>query len=495
MAVVMPFYPTPVLAARRRQSGAFDLPSVLVGVAVVAILAVGVMAAVFGVIPWAQDRAAMQDLAAVNTSQGTAYAHAGAFKDGQTLVDSGWLGKGTPEALETKTDSAGTCYVAVTTSKTGHRFVVSSNKPAPRELKAADRWCSGAPIITDTAPVMITTWNTGLAPSCQEITLPVTGFKGTVDWGDGTRNTNTTHPFAASGPIQIRIDGIFSSWGGADWADTGCLVSVDRWGATGTTNLSYAFQGAVGLKRVAAIPATTTNLSYAFQGATSNFTIGTFDTSKVTTMTSMFNRAWSFNQPLGFDTSSVTDLSFMFYEAASFNQPVEFDTSKATTMNRMFYTAKSFNHPLDFDTSKVTDMNRMFYSALKFNQPLNFDTSKVTDMQLMFNEARAFNQPLNWDTSQVTLMNLMFASAISFDQPLNWDTSSVTSMHRMFSNTDVFNQPLAFNTAAVTDMSYVFAGAAVFNQDLSSWNVGQVTSHAGFSDTGVWTLPKPAWTK
>ena len=156
----------------RQQSGAFDLPSVLIGVAVVAILAVGVMAAVFGVIPWAQDRAALQDLAAVNTAQGAAYAHAGSFADKNTLAGSGWLGEGTPGKLQARADPGGECYVAVTTAKTGNRFIVGSENPAPRPLEDDDSWCSGV-LVHDTAPVMVSTWDTSLADTCTEITLPL----------------------------------------------------------------------------------------------------------------------------------------------------------------------------------------------------------------------------------------------------------------------------------------------------------------------------------
>lgn len=56
--------------AFRNEKGAFDLPSIMIGVAVVAILTVGVLAAIFGVIPWAQDNAAKQDVSAIVTAQG-----------------------------------------------------------------------------------------------------------------------------------------------------------------------------------------------------------------------------------------------------------------------------------------------------------------------------------------------------------------------------------------------------------------------------------------
>ena len=49
--------------------------------------------------------------------------------------------------------------------------------------------------------------------------------------------------------------------------------------------------------------------------------VGSWDTSKVTTMESMFDGARSFNQSLKeWNTSSVVDMSFMFLDAVAFNQ-------------------------------------------------------------------------------------------------------------------------------------------------------------------------------
>jgi hypothetical protein len=54
----------------RGQSGAFDLPSILVGVVTVGFLTVGILVAIFGVIPFAQDNAARQDLGATRPPKG-----------------------------------------------------------------------------------------------------------------------------------------------------------------------------------------------------------------------------------------------------------------------------------------------------------------------------------------------------------------------------------------------------------------------------------------
>jgi surface protein len=75
-----------------------------------------------------------------------------------------------------------------------------------------------------------------------------------------------------------------------------------------------------------------------FQYATSfNQPIGTWNTTNVTSMQSMFNEATSFNQPLdNWDISSVTDLYFMFKGASAFNQTLE--NWNLTNVTNIYYT-------------------------------------------------------------------------------------------------------------------------------------------------------------
>jgi surface protein len=129
-------------------------------------------------------------------------------------------------------------------------------------------------------------------------------------------------------------------------------------------------------------PATKTELQNAVNLWTSNivgareqaiFTYGnidTWDTSKITDMTSLFQDKTSFNDPLtSWDTSKVTNMSGMFYGCTDFNKSVSnFDTSLVTTMEQMFRSCTKFNKSVsNFDTSLVTTMEQMFYGCSAFN--------------------------------------------------------------------------------------------------------------------------------
>ena len=100
------------------------------------------------------------------------------------------------------------------------------------------------------------------------------------------------------------------------------------------------------------------------------------DVSNIKSVTSMFQNAVSFNQPLDhWDTSNITDMSYMFAGAKSFNQPIgNWNTSKVVFMVGMFMNAKSFNQPIgNWNTSSVRDMSYMFTGAEAYSYPMPID--------------------------------------------------------------------------------------------------------------------------
>ncbi|KAK1741033.1 DUF285 domain-containing protein [Skeletonema marinoi] len=81
---------------------------------------------------------------------------------------------------------------------------------------------------------------------------------------------------------------------------------------------------------------------------TFNANITAWDTSKVTSMKSMFRGASAFNQDLSaWDTSSVTRMGSVFYHAISFNQDISgWNITSDTNMYQMFLGASAFNQNL-----------------------------------------------------------------------------------------------------------------------------------------------------
>ena len=229
----------------------------------------------------------------------------------------------------------------------------------------------------------VTTWKTtneGISNSNQ-ITIPTNGkgYNYSVDWGDGTHDSNLTadktHTYSSAGAYTVSIFGKFpqiyfgkNSDGELSTieSDARKLVSIVKWGDNRWSSMENSFMECTSLEGDAT------------------------------------------DKP---NLSSVTTTKSMFYGATSFNDPV-----------------------VDWDVSNVTNMNSMFAYAYSFNQDISgWDVSKVTDMSSMFKEAKAFNQNLgSWSVGNVRLMKAMFEgialSTENYDQLLiGWSNQTLKS--------------------------------------------------------------------
>jgi len=234
--------------------------------------------------------------------------------------------------------------------------------------------------------------------------------------------------------------------------------------------------------------------SYLFNGF-KNLTkitgMGYVDTSKTTSMYSMFNGCSSLTSldVSSFDTSNVTDMGSMFSGCSSLTSLdlSHFDTSNVTTMGSMFSNCSSLTN-LDlsnFDTSNVTNMRSMFWecSSLTNLDLSNFDTSNVTNMYSTFSGCSSLTRldVSNLDTSKVTDMSNMFwnCSSLTSLDASHFDTSNVADIHGMFFNCSSLTSldVSYFDTSNVTNMSYMFRGCSnLTNLDVSNFDTSKVTN-------------------
>ena len=122
-------------------------------------------------------------------------------------------------------------------------------------------------------------------------TLPVTGYDGgiitSVNWGDETTDTESTHTYDSAPPNPIIVTGT-SLWINND-NNTAAkyLISCDY--NDDVVRLILAFQGCSKLTTVPNyIPIQATDLTYMFEGSSYNNDISEWDVSQVKNMDGMF---------------------------------------------------------------------------------------------------------------------------------------------------------------------------------------------------------------
>lgn len=149
-------------------------------------------------------------------------------------------------------------------------------------------------------PEFISRWNTELPGSNNDqVTIPTNGsyvYDYTVDWGDGTSDTNITgnitHTYDDPGIYTIEITGLFPAIYFNNTGDRRKIIEITSWGDIQWQSMENAFYGCENL----------------------NFdAIAAPNLSQVTTLKNMFRGAFVFNGILnGWDVSNVTDISGMF---------------------------------------------------------------------------------------------------------------------------------------------------------------------------------------
>jgi surface protein len=206
------------------------------------------------------------------------------------------------------------------------------------------------------------------------------------------------------------------------------------------------------------------------------------------------------------DVSLVTDMSGYteissykgFGDKSTFNADISrWNTGKVTSMRSTFNRASAFNQDIgSWNTAQVTTMQGMFHVASVFNQDIgDWNTAQVTRMTYMFHTASAFNQDIgSWNTAQVTLMRYMFHTASSFNQDIgSWNTAQVTDMVHMFQLASKFNHDISSwtGTAATSAQTEMFSSATAFQAKFSCTDA--VNGPASSCDTikSTWVAPSP----
>jgi len=229
-------------------------------------------------------------------------------------------------------------------------------------------WLSLDDIPRDTsgdAVFVIDTRNTiGTGQSYTELTIPLTGLTGTIDWGDGTQTESTPETFISVRQHFYAVAGIYEVhvWGAeiGDWTFSvfranAKLIELKQWGGL-KFGRGASFANAVNMCITATDSAENLYLHQTDLRSTFRYCesldgipgIENWDVSNVISMESMFEGCKKFRADLSqWNVSNNTTMLKMFANCWEFNSDLsQWNVSKVTTLQSAFYSAKLFRSDL-----------------------------------------------------------------------------------------------------------------------------------------------------
>ncbi len=287
-------------------------------------------------------------------------------------------------------------------------------------------------------------------------------------------------------------------------------TNSDVWNALNSTNASFGEELFKNINSLTGVPTGGTDelelrtLKRTFEGSGIDTDLGILDTSTVTNAYATFlnSSVDSADNPAGWDVSKVTNMSSMFQNATAFDQPIgTWDVRNVVDMSGLFKGASIYNQDLSAwgsDLVGATNMQSVFDGATLFNQDLStWDMSTASDMDAMFRDAPAFNQDIgSWNVAQAVSMSSMFDNATTFDQDLtSWCVNLISSEPNFFDDNSAFqlvNHPIWGTCPGQTysgEFYWTSGGSSMFLKGTMS-QAGTVTQPDGTTFTigpGNWT--------
>ncbi|CAB9525541.1 Mycoplasma protein of unknown function, DUF285 [Seminavis robusta] len=175
-----------------------------------------------------------------------------------------------------------------------------------------------------------------------------------------------------------------------------------------------------------------------------NVTFLDWNTENVNDMSFILDGTQDFDTDLiaGWNTSALTHLNLAFSRSKHLHgtlQSSSWDTSKVTSFSSLFVSSENFTSPLisGFDTSSAIDMNALFKFSKSFHSDVSgWDTSKVRTMEEFAYESSDFMGEgiAGFDLSRTTSLQEAFRGVTNFpiDWLTDWNTSSLKHVRDMF---------------------------------------------------------------
>ncbi|MEM9338717.1 MAG: BspA family leucine-rich repeat surface protein, partial [Bacteroidota bacterium] len=296
------------------------------------------------------------------------------------------------------------------------------------------------------AGFFITTWET--TSSNESITIPTAGngYNYTVNWGDGTEDSNQTgdasHTYASPGVYTVMISGdfpriffnanttLFGTVG--DAVNAKKLLTIEQWGGISWSSMTYAFAGCSRLDIHATDApdlSAVTNMSFMFADATSLTSLGsgpTWDVGNVENMVSLFEKAANFNQSLNdWDIHNVLNQAFMFSNASTFDQYLGSWTLNATTAISYIFSGSNMSCANTTGTLVGWEHNNPTVSNLTYLDDVSYGTKAAEAVTAL--EARGWSILISTSASACALFEITNIADVAVDENSAYDITPVVA--------------------------------------------------------------------
>lgn len=344
-------------------------------------IAVGVVAATFGILQvpgWvasAQDASVINDLTSIRIAQATESSTAGSFSDDLDQLSRG--DNGTQFTLSSDRDlvtltanPTGSAWCAVIKSASGSYIAASNSQPAPKSAETAQEALdlTGCDL---SIPGSFTLRIDTRAPGCTAPGVHLVSPDARIRWGDGATTDAApgvnTHEYTRAGAFDIRIEGTIPGFAELPAASAACITDITVWENTGTASTVGMFKGAHNLATVVSPPATVTDMSNMFEGIKSaKLDLRDWNVTAVKNFSGMFNASTANPEISKWITKSAVDMSMMFKDTTAFNADLSaWHVETVTTFDQMFMGAKAFDQDISrWNTESARYMRYMFQDSV-----------------------------------------------------------------------------------------------------------------------------------
>lgn len=272
------------------------------------------------------------------------------------------------------------------------------------------------------------------------------------------------------------------------------LKEFEYIGTNSVTNVSNMFNNCTSLEKVTAFDTSTvTNFSSMFRYSTIH-TIPQFDLSSATSITYMFADCSSvYKLPKMTLPSTVTNLTYVFRYATKLQEIPFNNLNHVTTFTSAFehcYAIRGFNYSLD----SATNLTQMFnqcksLQTVKFN---NVPVGQITNCSYAFGGCTSLTYIKSFDTSNVTNFNFMFQS-LSIDMDLSWvDTSNGVNFESMLEFYGSLTDASWLNvTSSATNVIELFNGCTKLEKHPTSMDLTNCANLKGTFSSNIKMITPP----